>query len=252
MSTYTDIQNACLVAMAAAGYPYAPSTLPPDWQTVFPQATQYAEQRITQEVPLLGNRQQLVGNWFTDGATNTFSLSTLPLPITVVEGFALFSPAGTTGSSGGTRIVFEETSLDAINTMWPKVLPAVDPSTAMWLGRYWAMLNAETIIYAPTAPANFLAEVTALFVPNALSSGEDETYLSMNYPSLYECGCLIFLAAAYKRNASAASDDPQMSVTWENQFTRLKAAAEFEEKRRRGLLPDEPMQAPPPAPPMRR
>jgi hypothetical protein len=114
------------------------------------------------------------------------------------------------------------------------------------------MQNADTILLAPTPDAAYSAILTTIVPPEALSASFPTTYLSNAYPALYEMACLVFLSGSYKRNASNMSDDPQMSVSWENQYQKLKVAAEFEEKRRRGLLPNEPMSAPPPMPAQRR
>lgn len=220
------------------------------FDTLFPQATSYAEGRICRDLILL-NQRQVNASLSTSQGSRTVPLSGMTPangygPLVVPEAFALITPAGTAPASG-TRVQFDVASLDAINQMWPVEAAASTPSLNTVGPRLWAMLDDATIVYAPTADGAYTVEVTGLFQPAPLSAANQSTYISTVYPELLEAACMVFLEGALMHNFGAQSDDTPSAVSWEGQYHTLMTPIRNEELRRRGLAPDRPQPSGAPA-----
>jgi hypothetical protein len=81
--------------------------------------------------------------------------------------------------------------------------------------------------------------------PFPLSADNPETYLSVYYPELFLCACMVF-GSGYQRDFGAQSDDPQRAVSWEGQYTYLRQGVALEAMRMRGAGPPVPAAAPAP------
>lgn len=247
--TYTQLQSVLLSMLAQAPAPY--NVIPPDFAELYPRATSYAESRIYAEIPFLAERTQNNSGTVTSGS-RTFNLESLGVTFTVVERVALITPSATNPPQG-TRWQYIKTTLDYIDMFWPTEAQTLSPALANNTGRYWSYISLDNgapqafsqIAIAPTPDQNYLIEVTGLIVPTPLSSGNDSTYLSTFYPDLLTAACMVFLEGALQRNYGAAAGDPQAALSWEGQYRTLKAACEFEEKRRRGMVADQPSNPPP-------
>lgn len=247
--TWDTLQSVLLSALSQAPSPYI--VIPPDFAELYPRATSYAESRITQEIPLLANRVQTSTTTVTANSRK-FDLSTLPMTVTVVERIALITPGADLIPSAGVRNQYIKTTLDYIDMFWPQESQTLAPNLAQNIGRYWAYGTHESfgstyvnndIVIAPTPDLAYTIEVTGLAVPTPISSGNQQTYLSTIYPDLLTAACMVFLEGALMRNYGAQADEPRAAQSWESQYQTLKASCEFEEKRRRGMVPDAPMMA---------
>jgi hypothetical protein len=226
--TYASLQTSLLVMLSQAPSPY--SSIPADFTTLYPVAISNAENRIFRELVPVSNRQQNT-TLATTAANRTLDLSGIaPL---VVEGFALLSTTGV-------QIPFDAASLDAVDIIWPDSTITMDPTQADWAGRFWAMLDAVTIVFAPTVPGVYTAMVTGLFLPPSLASFATSapttgtTYLSSVYPDLLQAACMAWLAGGLLRNYGAQADDPRQAMSWETYFTTTMKDCVLEEQRRRG------------------
>jgi|SRR5271166_135977 len=228
--TWTTIQSALVAMLAQAPYPY--NVIPNDFMTLYAQATSYAEQRIYRElVPI--NQRGLNTSLTTTAAKRTLNLSATSQNVVSVEAFGLIWPAGTTDPTLGTVIYFDAASLDVIDLIWPQESVAMDPSTADWIGRYWAMRDDQNLVFAPTANSVYTVALTGTFEPVPISFNNSVTYLSSIYPDLLIAACMVFLSGALLRNFGAQSDDPKMATSWETQYSKLMQSAQVEEARRR-------------------
>lgn len=241
--TYTTLRDTLVTALSQAPYPY--TTLPDDFNTLYPQAITYAEGRIYKDLVLLATRT-VDASLVTVNGTRSLNLSLMTTKVIVPEGFALLTPAGS-NYMNGTQTPFDEASLDTIDQFWPRPLTTMDPSSADNIGRYWALQDDHTLVMSPTPNAVYRAVITGLFQPASLgpSSPNTTTYLSIIYPELLTAACLIFLTGALLRNFGAQADDPKMALSWESQYAELMPLAKYEEARRRGLvMPDTPKPQP--------
>ena len=204
--------------------------------TLYPEAIRYAEARIYRELVLLG--QRIVDTSLVTAVANrTLNLLLMTTQIIVPEGFALITPAGTTTPSLGTRVPYDEASLDVIDELWPTESAVATPSISDFFPRYWALQDANTLVFCPSADAIYTVAITGLFQPNPLSATTTTTYLSTAYPELLEAACMVYLVGAILKNFGAQSGDPSHGLSWEGETQKLMALAKSEEHRRRGLMP---------------
>lgn len=237
--TFTTIKNAVITALSNAPSPYTATT--DDFETLFPQGTSYAENRIYRDMVMLATRQSNATLVSATGS-RSFDLNNLVNadggPIIVPEGFGLISPAGQSDPALGTVIPFKQAGLDWIDQIWPQQSVTMDPTLAQWIGRYWAMYDDHTIVVSPTpdapAGAHYTAVVTGLFQPTPISSGNPTTYLSTYYPELLETAIMIFMVGWLQRNFSSTADDPAQAQSFETQYKNLLPGCIEEEQRRRG------------------
>ena len=241
--TWTTLQQACAIALTRQ-LGSAISTYDALFIAMFPLATSYAEDRINQEIPFLGNRHTV-----SAAAATTSGVPDIAWTAFVSAGATLSVPEQLSIVNGGTNVPYDSVSYDFIKRFWPVPATTVAPSLAWQGGRYWAVKDTTSLIVAPTPDAVYSVLMTGLYNPVPISSGNPTTYLSTNYPDLLEAGCLVYLSGALTRNFGAQSDEPRQAVSWEQQFQNLLGPARDEERRRRGLKPDVPMPPPPPMPP---
>ena len=245
---YGTLQNATLQALVKSQPPtYTP---PPDYATLFPRAIEYAEARIYRDVIMLATRTQNTQLSTTNGS-RTLLLSGMTNPVIVPEGLALIVPVSTANPALGTRVPYDMASLDAIDLLWPTEGTVLTPSITDWMPRLWALLDDHTMVYCPTADANYTAEITGLFQPTPLSLTNTTTYLSTVYPDLLFMGVMVFLTGPLTHNWGAQSSDPAQAQSYEANYMRLMESAKLEEERRRGIAPDAPQRAAPPQQPQR-
>ena len=193
--TWTTLGQTLLATLVRAQPPFTFPSTDGFFTQLYPRATSYAESRITQEIPLLGNRTEDVSQTTTSGQ-NTISISAMTTPIIVPETLDLITPASTLPAAG-TRWSYDMTTPDVINAIWPTLATVLAPGSANDIGRFWALLNATTIILAPTPDGIYYAAVAGLAVAQAISASQTTTYLSTNYPDLLTAGCMVFLEGAF-------------------------------------------------------
>jgi hypothetical protein len=244
VQTYGEIQQFCYIALSQGQSPYA--VQPPDFAAQFPLASSYAEGRMYRDLVLLATRTQDT-SLVTAAGSRTLNLLTMaPNVVVVPEGFGLIYPAGATSQALGTVIPFDKASLDVIDEVWPAQSVTMDPSAADWIGRYWAMQDDRTLVFAPTVSGAYTPVITGLYVPSPMSATNETTYLTTNYPEALEALCMVFLSGGLQRNFAAMSDDPKAAISWEAQYQALLPGMRDQEARIRGLKADDlwPQQAP--------
>lgn len=241
--TWTTLQQACAIALTRQ-LGSAISTYDALFTAMFPLATSYAEDRINQEIPFLGNRHTVTAAGATAAGTPDIQWTAF-----VTAGASLSVPEQLAIVNDGTNVPYDAVSYDFIERIWPVPATVVAPSLTYQGGRYWAVKDATSLTVAPTPDAVYNVVVTGIYTPVPISSGNQTTYLSTNYPDLLEAGCLVYLAGALNRNYGAQADEPRQAMSWEQQFQNLLGPARDEERRRRGLKPDTPMMPPPPVAP---
>ena len=229
--TWNALQTELQAIIARIPAPYTATDFA--FETLFPQATSYAENRIYREIPMLAQRAQDT-SLVTVSGTRNINLSATALPVIVPERLALLTPTGST-LANGTQIQFIPTSLDFIDMCWPAENLTAAPGS-VW-SAYWALRDDHTAIIAPTPDAAYTVVLTGLFQQAPISNSNQTTYLSTYYPELLTAGCMIFISGALLRNYGSAGgvqpDEPGMPIHWEGQFKELLAAARQEEMRRR-------------------
>lgn len=238
---WTALQTTFLAATVKAQPPY--TSPPPDFAALLPQATSYAEERIFTDIPLLGvrtNNSSLVTTAGNRDVSLSAMVNSLGGPIIIPEEFYLIIPAAATPKTG-TRVPFIQATPALISTIWPIEAVTIAPTLTDYVPRLWALRNDNTIIYAPTADAAYVVDITGLYQPTPISSSNPTTYISTTYPALLEAACMVFLSGWLLHNFGAQGDLPAQAVSHETQYGQLMQSAKAEEMRRRGLAPNVPM-----------
>lgn len=195
-----------------------------DFNNILPNIIGDAENRIYRELDFLATRTP---NSSLSFAINNRSL-TIPPTFLIVQGVSAITPALATPVNG-TRNRIELVSLDVLDTIWPQEVG----TGATGIPQYGAMLNATTLIVAPTPNAAYIAEFTGIFRPDAMSSTNTTTYIGDTYPDLFLAACMVF-ATGYQRDFGSQADDPHMAVSWEALYQARKSSVMEEEQRRKG------------------
>jgi hypothetical protein len=154
--TWATLQTAVQTAFAQS------NATPPDFVTLFPDATSYAEGRIARDLVLLNTRRTDTSLSTTPGTRILPGLSSMSVPIVVPEYLAL--------EVSGTFVPFIRTSLDLINFTWPQQSVTQAPTAADMSARMWTLLEDQHIIIAPTPDAVYTVAITGLFVQTPLSA----------------------------------------------------------------------------------
>jgi hypothetical protein len=207
----------------------------PNFAAFLPRVIEYAEGRIYREITPLATRSS-EASAVTFPGLRTLQLNAFTPEPVVVEGLALIIPAGKTPRDG-TRVPYEQVSIDFIDQVWPieGTLRAPDPTSGE---QYWALLDNQTVILAPTPDAQYTVEATGIFRPTPLSAANPSTYLTSFYPDVFVAACMISVSG-FQRDYGAQADDPKLAISWESVYQELKGSAMEEEQRRRGQGPEQ-------------
>ncbi len=143
----------------------------------------------------------------------------------VTQGFNVITPSGTTNPDSGTRNPLAPTTKEALNYLWPSATGSTVPV-------YMAPVTQSSWVVGPWPDAAYTVEVTGTIRPNALSSSNTTTLLSVYFPALFVAASMVRLSG-YMKNYGAAVDDPKMAVTWSMRYQDLLKGAEVEEARKK-------------------
>lgn len=173
-------------------------------------------------------------NWLNQRAAVTQALTinnrnlTLPnittaagsVPFKVVQSINIITPAAT-APDAGTRQPCRRVSRDYLDFVWPSA------ATATGVPTMHALLDDQTVRFAPTPDAAYNAELLGTFRPVSMGANAGlptNTYLGDNYSDLFFYACMIVLAG-YQKNFGSMSDDPKMALSWKAQYDgALKSA----------------------------
>ena len=193
------------------------------FQAVLPNIIDDAEQRLYRELNLLNTSVR--GTSTLTAGNRTFDVPTFADGVfQVTEEVNVITPAGTTNPESGTRNQLVPCSEFMLNNLWPSVTGSTVP-------QYFAMFDQHTIIVGPWPAASYTVEVVGTMRPNALSSSNVTTLLSVYFPDLFVAASMVF-AAGYQKNYGAGVDDPKQAMTWEAHYQALLPSAKTEEARK--------------------
>lgn len=190
----------------------------------------YAEQRLYREGDFLTT-------YITDASTNVvanqrfFNYPTGTGTFLVIDQINIInSSAGGTSStalsSNGIRVPLQVTSKHFIDLVYPSNATSIGTPT------YFAPDNATRCLLGPVPDQSYNVEIIGTQRPSPLSSGNSSTFLTQTLPDLFVAASMIYISG-YMRNFGSQSDDPQMAISWSNQYDKLFASANVEELRKR-------------------
>ena len=192
-----------------------------NFNNILPAIITDAEQRIYRELDFLATR---IANSTLSFAPNSRTL-VIPSQIIVVQEVNVITPASTTPIAGR-RNAIQPVSLNYLNFTWPQEMGA----GATGVPNIGSMLDAQTIIVAPTPDAAYVAEFIGIFRPVPMSSTNQNTYLGANYPDLFLAACCVF-GFQYQRDVRA--DQPELIVNWEAMYQARKSSVMEETQRQK-------------------
>jgi hypothetical protein len=216
-----------------------------NFQRIVPAMFLYADGRIYRELLFLANE-----------ITQPVQLSArnrevvLPPAVINLRGVNICTPVTTSITMNTIRTPLERIPPQVLDYLWPQPLyrPNVPQKYAMIGGVASAsppQMMQHVLRFMPTPDQPYLIEVLGDIRPDPLSPANPTTYLSVTYPELFLCACMIF-AAGYQRDFGAQADDPQRAQSWQAQYDYLKSGVMLEVARMRGEGPG--FTAEPPAP----
>lgn len=209
--------------LASGAFNQSQPFLDSNYNTVIPRAIEYAENLIYRDPDMIWLQTRKTDH---TGTTTTGTRSfTIPGDqasggIEIVESLALITPSGQSPETG-TRVGCLPVSIDFINFAWPQASVTQAPSPA-GPGPYFAMLDNQTAVIAPTPDAAYTVEVTGIYRPASLQMvATSETYLTDNFPDLFTAASMIYWTGVMK-DWGAQSDDPRMAMSWTTQYETIK------------------------------
>lgn len=220
---YSDWINAVAVLLQYDQTIIAPTTASPSsnaaFNTFYPRAIEYAEQRIYREIDLLLTR-------VTDSsAALTPSNRTFTLPTDVGVYVVLEQLSVLVGGVAQSPML--PVAKEALEALWPSDVPPTTPSVPTM----WCPVDQKTVLVAPAPDIAYVAKCFGTQRPAPLSSSNVTTFLTTYLPDLFLAASMCSWSG-FQRDYGAQSSDPQNAVSWESQFTTLLKSADVEEARK--------------------
>jgi hypothetical protein len=167
----------------------------------------------------------------------------MPANVLVLRLLNVITPVGPITFSSR-RKGLERISPEALDLFWPNV--SLRPSVPQKFALVGSVPPAPlpplpqpplsyTLRFMPTPDRPYTAEFLGVIRPEVLSSSNPETFLTINYPQLFICACMVF-GSGYQRDFGAQADDPQRAMSWEQQYTYLRNGIMAEAARMRGEM----------------
>jgi hypothetical protein len=222
--SYSTLKTALAAALAV------PET-DADFLSLLPTIIDDAEQICYREL-------DLVDASVTDAAYATANSRFFTLPsnyghILVVDQLNVFD-------ASSIRHPLTPSSREVVDFMWPSETAA----SASSMPSIFARIDDARILYGPPPGSAYTVEVIGTIRPSPLSSSNTSTFLSSYLSDLFFAACMVSATGNLLKNWSAASDDPQMALTWKTSFQERLASCQKEELRKNYISA---MSAPPPS-----
>lgn len=198
----------------------------PAFTANFPNALDYAQDRIYRELDLL-NTVTSVSSLKTTANLRTFSFSAAG--INVLQDVNIITPFTTTNPELGTRNSCTISDKSLLNAVYNSPATVGTPVN-------FAFLDNQTLLFGPWPDQAYTVELIGTLNVTSpvlqLSPTNTTTFVSTYLPDLLIAGCMIQFTG-FMKNFGAQSDNPQMAVSWEDQFSKLRDSAAVEDARRR-------------------
>lgn len=218
--TYATYQSALATLTAIP-------TTDANFQTILPNAIDYAEQRIYRELDMLVEDVRDSTASTSTGVRN-FTLPTTLGTFQIITGINVITPASTAADSG-TRNVCTPVSRDVLDWTYPSSTGSGVPT----MFNYFSQASGQTeILFGPWPDATYRVEVVGKIIPAPLSATNTTTFLTLYLPDLFLMASQIYFDN-YMKNFGAIADDPKSAQTHEAQYMALlKSAADWEARKR--------------------
>lgn len=218
--TYTTYQSAVVTQIPSL-------TDDPNFQTMLPDAIDYAELSIYRDLDFLALHGVLpLGS--TVIGNPTFVPTATPTIVVLEE---LFYGTNNTPISPASQAYIRAVYAGAAHGP-PQYFAVIGGAALSLFGSQWTA--GVNVLLGPTPDASYALNgyVTAREPP--LSETNSATFISQNLPDLFWAASMIFWAG-YNRNFGAQADDPRQAVSWSAEYQRLLHGADREEIRKKFL-----------------
>jgi len=220
-----------------------------NFKRIVPLMFQYADNRIYREVEFLATTAVTTGQ-LTANSRET----PLPSTVLVLRQMNVLVPTGYVWADMVMRKTLERVSPEALDMFWPTGsaftinTPLEQASRQLLRGvpEKYAVIGTSTATFpqtlsyivrlGPVPDKAYAVEYFGVIRPALLSATNTETFLSVNYTDLFCAACMVF-ASGYQRDFGAQADDPAKAMSWEGQYTNLRASAILEAGRMKGDMP---------------
>ena len=198
--------------------------------TILPQTITYAENRMYRDIDFLFTSISAVYPLTAGSRKLDLSGGTDNYPFVVSEQINIITPAG---------IVDPDDPTATRNPCLPvtkEYLDQVYGSSAVanrGLPQYYAPFNDNLFFLGPVPDAAYTVEIVGTYRPPSLSATNLTTFISLYLPDLFIMASMIYISAYQRNFSSASSNDPQMPVTYESQYSTLLKGAVVEEARKK-------------------
>jgi hypothetical protein len=198
----------------------------PAFVTILPQMITYAENRMFRDLDFLFTSTTVSGYSLTAG------LRTLTIPegtLVVSEQINILTPVGQTNPNDGsvTRNPCLPTTKEFLDAVYGS-----NTSVNRAMPRYFVPFNDNVFLFGPVPDAAYGVEIVGTYRPASLSVSNTETFISKYLPDVFIMASMIYISA-FQRNWGRQSDDPQMGLSYENQYQILLKSAAVEESRKK-------------------
>lgn len=222
---------------------------------ILPLMFRYADGRIYRELDFLATTATLLGK-LTARKRDTL----LPDAVLVLRQLNILTPVFTAVSDNTDRHTPDRVTPEALDMFWPTARVTGLPQKYALVGDVPQAVPLPLaapppvpvsqrlsirVRFGPAPDQAYATEFLGVIRPMPLSASNPETYLSVTYPELFLCACMVF-GAGYQRDFGAQADDPQKAMSWDAQYNYLRQGVMLEAARQRGEGPG--WSAVPPAP----
>jgi hypothetical protein len=199
---------------------------------ILPMMIDYASLRICRDLDLMSTSVSLHGAGYqlTAGNRNLSFSQDLPdgTSFVVSEQINLILDATSpTDPDTGTRVPLLPTTKEFLDAVYGSALTANRGQP-----KYFVPFNETLFFVGPVPNTNYYVEVVGTVRPAPLSAAVPVTFISEYLPDLLVMASMIYISA-YQRNFGKESDDPQMAMSYENQYQLLLKSAGVEEARKK-------------------
>lgn len=199
---------------------------------ILPMMIDYASLRICRDLDLVFTSVSLHGVDYklTAGNRNLSFPQNLPdgSSFVVSEQINLITDAtDPTNPDTGTRTPLLPTTKEFLDAVYGSAASANRAQP-----KYFAPFNETLFFVGPVPAVDYWVEVVGTIRPAPLSATVTETFISQYLPDLLIMASMIYISA-YQRNFGKESDDPQMAMSYENQYQLLLKSATVEEARKK-------------------
>jgi hypothetical protein len=219
-SSYIDqIANMAVVEVANAQY-----------LITVPQMITYAENRIYKDLDLLSTKTSQTFLLQIGQRSLSLASPTVPYPFVVTEQTNIITPAGATNPDdpASTRNPCLATTKEFLDQVYGS-----NSTSSRALPTYFAPMTDNTFFFGPPPDQSYTVEIVGTARPASLSSTNKTTFVSLYLPDLFIMASMIYVSAYQRNFSSAASNDPQMPVTYETQYKTLLESSSTEEARKK-------------------